>query len=197
MFSRRTIEITITAVVAVSWAARDARADRGHDGAPRATVALSPSLGGLTALQATGMLALDASWRTEDPDWWVRGEAATGSTWAIDEGSGSLYELRAGLEHRVHACGGGCLYYGVDVAFVSGELRDLPDQWQLTGGLAIPRGGIDVGGDRVRFRVGVELPLGLGNVHDVEPDLVVPVDSTRTRFVDGFALTTALVVAID
>jgi hypothetical protein len=182
----------IAGVIVLSWrAAREIRAD------DAATVAIAPSVGGLTAIEETFLAALDVSLRTRAPDWWLRGEAAAGETTAIDEGEGHVYELRVGLEHRERACRPGCFYYGVDLGLVHGELHDGLDDWQLSAALAIPRAGIDAGGDHVRFRIGVEVPIGLGRVRDREPDLVTPIDATTVNLVNGFAVTTAVVFVVD
>jgi hypothetical protein len=154
-----------------------------------------------------GVLSLEVAWRLhgrqlrgaprEGGEWWLRGGGGVAQTSAVDEGHGTAFELRAGVEHRPDDCGRGCLYYGVDLAFVRGEMTDAPDDWQLTGVVAIPRGGLDLGGDRVRFRLGVEMALGAGSVHDHEPDLTMPIDTTQTRFAGGFAVTTALLLVLD
>ncbi len=173
--------------IAITWCGtRNAHADE-----PNATLAGAVSIGGLTALQAVGQLALDVSWQSPARAWWFRGEAATGITSAIDEGHGHVYELRAGIEHVRHACPG-CFYYGIDLAFVSGEMYDDPEDWKMTGVLAIPRAGIDIGGERIRFRLGAELPLGVGRVHYTGFG-----ETTSTDFVRGFAVTMGLEVVVE
>jgi hypothetical protein len=173
--------------IAITWCGtRSAHAE------PNATLALEPRLDFITGLQELGLLALDMSWRSPHPDWWFRGGAAIGFTSAVDEGQGNAYELRTGIEHKRRTCGGGCFYYGLDLAFVRGELYDDPEYWKLTGVVAVARGGIDIGGDHVRFRIGVEQQLGIGHVQ-----YVGCCDSTGTELLRGFGLTTALVIVVE
>jgi len=188
---------------AVSWCdTRDARADGGNEPEPRVMLALAPSLGGVTVstaggFAAVGLLAIDASWRTSEGPWWLRGEVALGVAGGIDEGGGSAYELRAGIEHRQLRCGRACFYYGIDAAIARHDLRDGSYELQLTSVLAIPRSGIDIGGDRVRFRIGLELPFGIAREHEHDPGAMPPLDATSTPFTFGFGFTTALAIVVD
>lgn len=159
-----------------------------HADEPIATLAGTASIGGLGNLWAMSQLELDASWRSKAPDWWFRGGASLGLTSAVDEGEGSVYELRVGIEHAPRCC----FYYGVDLAFVSGEMHDDPEDWQMTGGLAVPRAGINIRGDRFGFRLGVETPLGIGRVHYTGYG-----ETTSTDLIRGFSASATFVVVVE
>jgi hypothetical protein len=170
--------------IAITWCGtRNARADE-----PSATLGGSASMGALTNLWVMGLLALEVSWRSPAPDWRFRGEAGTGITSAIDEGHGHVYELRAGIEH-VRRC---CFYYGVDLALVRGELYDNGEDWQMTGVFAIPRAGLDIHVDRFGFRLGAELPLGVGPVHYTGFG-----ETNAVELISGFSVTAALEIVVD
>lgn len=156
---------------------------------PRGSIGLGLSLGGLSHVSGLALAGIDGTWRRGD-DLWLHVLVAGGVPFV--EVTGNVGEVRVGLEHRRQDCERGCLYGGIDLAYVDADVLDDPEETHARGLLAIPRGGIDVGGDTVRFRLGVELLLGGARVRDRLPDLVVPMDTTATRFVGGFALTTGL-----
>jgi len=189
----------LTSAIAITWCGtHDARAEP----EPRVTLALAPSLGGVTVVTAggfaaVGLLAIDASWRTSDGPLWLRGEAAIGVAGGIDEGGGSSYELRAGIEHRQLACRRACFYYGIDAAIARNDMQDGSYAMHLTSVLAVPRGGIDIGDDRVRFRVGLELPFGFSKERERDPGAMPPLAATSTPFTYGFGLTTAVAFVVD
>jgi hypothetical protein len=164
-------------------------ATAGAEPEPQGRVGLGLSFGGLSHVSGFALTELDGGWR-RGGDMWIHVVVAGGVP--FPDVSGRVVAVRVGLEHRRQACGRGCLYAGIDLAFVDADVRDDPDETQARGVLAIPRGGIDVGSDILRLRLGVELLLGGARVRDREPDLIVPLDSTTTRFVGGFAFTTGL-----
>lgn len=156
---------------------------------PERRVGFAIRLGGLSHVSGVAMLDLDGAWR-RGGEIWLRAAVAAGVP--VPDVSGRALEVRVGLEHRREACGRGCFYAGVDLALFYADVREDPDQLQARGLLAIPRGGIDVGSDVLRFRLGFELLLGAARVHDREPDLVPPVDMTTTHLVGGYAFTTGV-----
>jgi len=174
-------------LLAIAITSRIAHADE-----PSTAVAGSASLGVLANLWAMGQLALEVSWRSPAREWWFRGEASGGGTSAIDEGHGNVWELRTGIEHAHHECPG-CFYYGVDLAFVSGEMYDDPEDWKMVGVLAIPRAGLDIHIDRFALRLGAEMPLGIGRVHYTG----YAAESTSTDLIRGFAVTAGLEVLLE
>ncbi|HEX7840455.1 MAG TPA: hypothetical protein VF469_23410 [Kofleriaceae bacterium] len=172
--------LVVMAVIALSTA--NARAEP----EPRGSVGLGASFGGLSHVSGLALAGLDGTWR-HGADTWLHVMVAGGVPFV--EVTGSAAEVRVGLEHRRQDCLRGCLYGGIDLAYVDADVIDDPGETHARGLLVIPRGGIDVGGDAVRFRLGIELLLGGARVRERLPDLVVPMDTTATRFVGGFALT--------
>jgi hypothetical protein len=174
-----------TIVIAVALACSPARADT--------ELALEPSLGGVSHIDVVlGSLDLAATWQRPASELRWRGALVAGQPLG-DVTGGHLWSARLGVEHLSTHCGRGCFYEGIDLAYIDAAVRDWPDEADVRGVLGVLRGGIDVGGDAWRLRFGIELSLGIGRVHEYQPDLVVPVDATSTRVLDGAALTTAVV----
>lgn len=180
---RRLVVIAITALSALFAASAHAEPE------PRGSIGLGISLGGLSHVSGLAVAGLDGTWRHGE-DMQLHVMVAGGVPFV--EVTGSVGEVRVGIEHRRRDCLRGCLYGGIDLACIDADVIDDPEETHARGLLAIPRGGIDVGGDAVRFRLGIELLLGGARVRDRLPDLVVPTDTAATRFVGGLALTTGL-----
>jgi hypothetical protein len=157
---------------------------------PGRLLSLEPSFAVMAPAGAALMLGVATTWRRADSELWYRAALSAGHP-APDVEGGAL-EARAGIEYRRASCPGGCLYAGIDLAYVDFDVKDDPEEYSERGLVAIARGGVDVGGDTVRFRLGLELAMGATRYRDREPDLTMPLDSTTTRFTGGFALTSAV-----
>jgi hypothetical protein len=91
---------------------------------------------------------------------WAHAMVVTGSAGGVDEiSSGSILQLRAGVEAR--SCVENriaCFVGGVDAAYSHTQyMGDNGDSDRAIGDLIIPRVGLDVGGNHLRFRPGIEL----------------------------------------
>jgi len=182
MFRIGVIAITVLAT-GHAWAQPAAEPEPDH------RVGLAIHLGGISDVSGDQALELEGAWR-HGGDTWLR-VAIAGGVPLPDEG-GRVVEARLGVEHRRDDCGRGCFYTGVDLALVAGDAHDEPDDLNTRALFAIARGGIDAGSDTLRFRLGIEVWLGAGRVHDLEPDHLPPIDETTTRWLSGFALTTGV-----
>lgn len=90
---------------------------------------------------------------------WIRGQIATGNSGDF-EGGGSYHRFAIGIEGRTCSSAAVCWFGGVDVGYQTQTWReDGPDSMvEDHHGLVIgPRGGLDVGGDAYRLRIGLEL----------------------------------------
>lgn len=126
-------------------------------------------------------------------EWWWHGELAGGAAMG-DVSGGAAIEARLGMEYRPARCReASCVCAGVDLAAFGGDTQDWPDDTRVNAALVVPRVGIQLG-HTTCFRLGIELPIGVGLVRDYEPDLVMPVDVTTTKLVGGFALTFGVLV---
>jgi hypothetical protein len=88
---------------------------------------------------------------------WVHGQGAFGGS--VDfEGSGAFRRVYAGLETRACTSPGLCGYLGLDAGY---ELQTWSAHGEMTehfeGAVIGPRFGLDAGGTRARFRLGLEL----------------------------------------
>ena len=157
---------------------------------PDHAFAIEPSIGGLGPVGGIAMATLAATWRSAPgaQTWW---RVAISPGMPIGDVQGHVLAARAGVEYRRAHCGPGCLYAGLDLEVIDDDELDYPEEYELRGALLVARGGIDVGGDTLRFRLGLEIYAGAGRYHDKEPDLVMPLDQTTTRFAGGMSLTTA------
>jgi hypothetical protein len=108
------------------------------------------------------------------PTWWLHGEGnLVGRTGygAINQGltvvapEDPVYGVRVGPEARVcDADGLTCVVAGVDVGYRTGMLQGV---------VVVPRGALEIGGDHLRFRIGVEASIG-DTPHDPDADLNLP-----------------------
>ncbi len=105
-----------------------------------------------------GFLNVEGGLRLGSKPLWIRGSAARGSSTDIVEGGGAYSQLRIGLETRACSDGGGaCVFFGFDVGTERqtwSKLDEMTEHYQAT--IAGPRFGLDAGGERVRFRAGIE-----------------------------------------
>lgn len=147
---------------------------------------LSLSLGGVKPLAGLAAIGVEGGRRIGETDFGYRG-AVDGGPLLGDELHGGLAAARGGLEYRPD-CSTGCVYAGVDAALVVGQLLDGPEKTTVYGLAAVPRVGIESRGD-IRVRFGLELPIGIGRVHEQLPDLVVPRDTTSYGVIGGFSFT--------
>jgi hypothetical protein len=150
---------------------------------------VGPSLGAMSYLVALGTVSVEAAHRDDQHGVWWRAAVVGGAT-VSDDASGSVVEARVGGEWQPRHCTSACVYVGLDGALVVGHLTtgNVSDYRHVTGGLAIPRAGLDVGGHTVRFRLGIEGMFGGAQVH------LVAVDSSSTtgQAIDGAALTASV-----
>lgn len=151
---------------------------------PDHRVALSVHIGGISDLSGDQALEIEGAWRRAG-DTWLRVAFAGGVP--LPHENGRVLEGRLGVERRREVCGRGCFYTGLDLALVAADVHDEPDDVILRGLFAIGRAGIDAGSDMLRFRLGIEVWLGAGRVHDLEPDHMPAIDETTTRVLPGFA----------
>ena len=138
-----------------------------------ATVAVKPSryvqagfmVGAAKPVVAPNVMAiLDGGWRLGGGPAWLHAAVSWGAS-GDDQGPGSNLQLRAGIEGRMCAwrdvaCGVG----GVDAGYQSGHWSDRNDPAHNESSnalVAITRLGLDVGGRKLRARVGLEMDFGL------------------------------------
>ncbi len=99
---------------------------------------------------------------------WLHGEAGYGHA-QDDQGGGSNMQLHAGLESRPCIVRGiVCAVVGADLGYAQGSwVSDLArDQMESVSALvAVPRLGLDLGGDHVRVRLGIEADVALAGHH--------------------------------
>jgi hypothetical protein len=153
------------AVALLAWSASPAVAQT-------AVVAVVPGSPG-RYLQAGGMIgaaapvvglnlmaAFDGGLRLGDGGAWVHAAVSYGAL-GDDQGPGSNGQLRGGIEGR--ACvwnGAACGVDGIDIGYQRGRWadRDDPSHNESSDALvAIPRLGLDVGGESLRARIGIEI----------------------------------------
>jgi hypothetical protein len=137
----------------------------------------------VVALNVMG--AVEAGQRLADSNAWLHAAVAYGQS-GDDQGPGSNFQLRAGIEGRTcgwegHVCGVG----GLDIGYQAGRWSDRDDATRresVDALVAVPRIGLDAGGRNVRFRVGFEVDCGLAaqrerqsvssNTGDASPGIV-------------------------
>lgn len=161
-----------------------------HPPEPNHAIAVEPALGGLGPEGGIAMVTLAASWRQPGGETWWRAGIAPGVP--IADVQGHILAARAGVEHRRAYCLRGCLYAGLDLELIDDVTYDDPDEYDLRAALLVARGGVDVGGDSVRFRVGLEIYAGAGLYHQHVPELVMSTDTTDVRFSGGMSITSAV-----
>jgi hypothetical protein len=181
------LRIVVTAITILASA--NAWAQTAAEPEPDHRVGFSIHLGGISNVSGDEALELEGAWR-HGGDTWLRVAIAGGVP--LPHESGRVLEARLGVERRRQDCGRGCFYTGLDLAVVAADAHDEPDDLNTRALFAIGRGGIDAGSDMLRFRLGIEVWLGAGRVHDLEPDHMPPIDATTTRFLPGFAFTTGV-----
>jgi hypothetical protein len=180
-------------VVALLLASGTALAQPGPDALPpepNHAFAIEPALGGLGPAGGILMAALAASWRQPGSETWWRVGIAPGVP--IVDVKGHILAVRAGIEHRREYCMRGCLYAGLDVELIDDVTYDDPEEYDLRAALLVARGGLDVGGDTVRFRLGLEIYAGAGIYHDQFSDPQTFMETTEGRFSGGMSITSAL-----
>jgi hypothetical protein len=153
---------------------------------PDHRVGVSLHLGGISDLSGDQAIEIEGAWRRAGATW-LRVAFSGGST--LPHENGRVLEARFGIERRRETCWRGCIYTGLDLALVAADVHDEPDDVFVRGLFAIGRVGLDAGSEMLRFRLGIELWLGAGRVHDVEPDHAPAIDETTTRFLPAFAFT--------
>ena len=184
----RLVVIAIT-VLATARAWADPAAEPVPMPEPDHRVGLSARIGAISDLSGDQALEIEGAWRQAGA-LWFRVAVSGGVT--LPHENGRVLEGRVGVERRREVCGRGCFYTGLDLALVAADVHDEPDDVILRGLFAIGRAGIDAGSDMLRFRLGIELWLGAGRVHDIEPDHAPPIDQMTTRVLPGFAFSAGI-----
>jgi len=122
---------------------------------------------GIVKTNNDGMLAalaaLEAAWQPND-DSFVRWRlhAGFGQTTFIDSSPPrDALDLRAGIEFRSPRCRPICAYFDGDLGYFEASARDDQYVTSFTGALALLRVGSDAGFEHVRFRIGLEFPVGI------------------------------------
>lgn len=175
--------LVVTTVTLISAAcAIVVRAEPG----PVGSLGLGAGFGGLSHVSGFTMIGFDVRWRRGEALWLHAAAGGGGPSPGLE---GSIAALRFGIERERRDCGRGCLYVGADLAVLLADVVDGPDETHARGLLAVPRAGLDVGGDTLRLRLGAEVWLGGAWVHDLRPSRTVPIDERSARVVGGFALT--------
>jgi hypothetical protein len=99
---------------------------------------------------------------------WLHGEAGYGHA-QDDQGGGNNMELHAGLESRpCIARGIVCAVVGADLGYAHGAWvsdRAQDQMESVTALVAVPHLGLDLGGDHVRVRLGIEADVTLAGHH--------------------------------
>ncbi len=104
-----------------------------------------------------GATSIDAGYRL-NPGWWLHGELSGGARIGYGPVNNAptivapehfVGDVRGGFEWR--ACRVVCGMVGIDAGYRSGDA--------LTGVQVVPRFGLDFGGEHLRFRPGIELPI--------------------------------------
>ena len=127
--------------------------------------------GGVTAGAFVGLYAaftVEAGRRLGTTPLWVHGMLVDGETGGIDEPSttGRQLQARAGIEARGCVAMQLCAIAGVDAAVAHGDYMAEYDydNGNRTDVLAIGRVGLDVGGEHLRLRPGIELGSGVRGI---------------------------------
>jgi hypothetical protein len=117
-------------------------------------------------------------------DWWIR---AALTEMAMDE-DGTLTEPRMGVERRTHDNPNVSVFGGFDAGYLSGSdaVEDTLGDTTLRGPFVMPRGGVEVGGEHVRFRFELDFPLGYGR--SVEAQACPDPPRTKDGFLRGITL---------
>ena len=117
-------------------------------------------------------------------DWWIR---AALTEMAMNE-DGKLTLPRIGIERRTYDNPNASAFAGIDVGYLSGEdaVEDTIGPTTLTGPIAMPRGGVEIGGEDVRFRFEIDIPLGYGT--SVEAGDCTTPSRTSRGLLRGFTL---------
>jgi hypothetical protein len=118
---------------------------------------------------------------------WYRGALTE-----LVDSEGRVLEPRAGVEIRNHDNPNVSPFVGLDLGYVDGlrTLEDLSFDSTLRGAFAMARGGVEFGGEHVRFRI--ELDLIGAYAHTVEPENDQPV--SQTGFEHGLNFGLGLIV---
>ena len=110
------------------------------------------------------MGALEAGKRLGDSAVWIHTAAAFGAS-GDDQGPGSNFQLRVGIEGRACAWEGRfCGVGGVDAGYQAGRWSDRDDASRnesVDALVMVPRLGVDAGGSRVRVRLALEADYAL------------------------------------
>jgi len=104
-----------------------------------------------------GALIVEGAVKLPGVSLWVHGQGALGGSFDF-EGGGAFRRVFAGLETRACTSPGLCGYLGLDAGY---ELQTWSAPGEMTehyeGPVIGPRFGLDAGGTRARFRLGLEL----------------------------------------
>ncbi len=100
-------------------------------------------------------LFLEGGMRVATTPLWVHGLIGSGSETRIQD-QGRFLEARGGIElscsHRIAVCG----FFGIDVGGELQSRKDADHDATMSGIIAVPRMGLDMGGDVVRVRASVD-----------------------------------------
>jgi len=149
-----------------------------------ATAAVGVGGVGVSGARSVGGPGFDLAAAGRYRGWWIR-VALTEMVMNLD---GKLSEPRVGVERRTYDNPNASAFVGIDAGILSGAeaVEDTIGPTTLRGGFVMPRGGVEAGGEHVRFRFELDFPLGYG--HDVEAQECPDPPRTSTGFLRGVTL---------
>ncbi len=125
-------------------------------------------IGGATPVVGPNILGAVSGGYLLRPNLWGHAEVAAGPA-ADDQGTGSNWQARAGLEARAcTASGVACALAGLDAGVLHGQWtrQDMPDEYErVTAAVLVPRLGFDLGGRSLRARVELEIDEAIAGSH--------------------------------
>jgi len=154
--------LTLAALISLvsSTALADTAVEAVHASQPAHYVQAGLMAGGAAPVAGLNIMgAVEAGKRLGDSPAWIHTAAAFGAS-GDDQGPGSNFQLRVGIEGRACALEGRlCGVGGVDAGYQAGRWSDRDDASRnesVDALVMVPRLGVDAGGSRVRVRLALE-----------------------------------------
>ena len=159
----RTLLVIATLLAAGTAAAEPSQTETWE---PACYVEAGIAIGGTKPAGLNMLASLEGGYRLVSSPLWIHGEVIGGTT-GDDRGRGHASEGRAGLEARACVLPTLCGIAGVDLGaeHVTWFGRHGAGSESLDAFVVIPRAELDLGGDRVRVRLGAELSRALFGRH--------------------------------